>query len=137
MKKRAPNNSIKRKEFHLIDLTLNHPENEDESDIYFTTTESSLPPLDRASNVDSDEDDCRKQHERNSRSHERVRGPGKLHQSKNHVVRQRHTQHDKKPSQENIVISEHLITLASTNNVRAGQTKLQKDYSFDKQRKST
>jgi hypothetical protein len=59
----------------LIDLTLNHQDEnslDNNSEFNFTTTEGSLPPLDRTSEMGSEYGEEAK-HQRNSRSQERTR----------------------------------------------------------------
>mmetsp|Transcript_17757 Transcript_17757/g.20523 ORF Transcript_17757/g.20523 Transcript_17757/m.20523 type:complete len:382 (-) Transcript_17757:8-1153(-) len=120
----------KKRDYKLIDLTLNH--HEEDSDLNFTTTEGSLPPLDRGSNLDSECDEETKLHERYSRSHERVRDSQVL-QGKNHASK-RYTQHEKKASKNNsIVISDNLISLANGDaaNMRSNKLAIHKELSFD------
>ena len=105
---------------------------DDDSEFNFTTTESSLPPLERNSRLGSECGEETKQHERYSRSHERPREPNVAIGVKQ--VSKRYTQHEKKSSNNNsIVIHEQAISLAhgDPQNKRSEQFSIPRDYSFE------
>lgn len=134
LRKRINANTNKRREYKLIDLTINHQE-DDDSEFNFTTTESSLPPLERNSRIGSECGEETKQHERYSRSHERPREPNVAVGMKQ--ISKRYTQHDKKSSNNNsIVINEQAISLAhgDPGNKRSEQLNIHRDYSFENHR---
>lgn len=138
LRKGASKNTHKRREYKLIDLTLNQQDEnalEDGSEFNFTTTESSLPPLDRSSNIGSEADEDAKHHERYSRSHERAREPKSLQPKLRY--KQRKTMNEGDCSKErSIIINETSITLANGNktNMRSDILNIKKDFSFDKHR---
>ena len=136
LRKRITANHNKRREYKLIDLTLN--QEEDDSEFNFTTTESSLPPLERNSRMGSEWDEETKQHERYSRSHERPREPNSQIGIKQ--ASKRYTQHEKKSSKNNsIIINEQSITLAGGDpeNKRSEKLNFKRDYSFDEQKEAS
>lgn len=134
-KKKTSKHVHKRREYNLIDLTLNQNEMEDGSEFNFTTTETSLPPLEKSSKIGSESSNDSKRHERYSRSHERARDQKTL-QAKIHFPK-RQTVHEKDNSNNNsIIINENSITLASGNKInnRSDILSLKKNISFDKKK---
>lgn len=133
LQKKVSKNTHKRREYNMIDLTLNHHEIDDESEFNFTTTEGTLPPLERSSRGGSEIGDDAKAHERYSRSHERVRQPYNL-QLKN-IKDMRKTDHRKNDSsQENSLnISQNAISLVTGNisNNRSDLLNLKSEFSYE------
>lgn len=137
LRKRPNKQAPKRKEYKLIDLTLNHETDSlvDGSECNFTNTENSLPPLDRSSKLGSEPDEENKQHERYSRSHERAREPRALSNKKQPQNRYKQA-NGKTFGNNSIIINDRSITLASgdPHNMRSDKLSIQKEFSFDKQR---
>jgi hypothetical protein len=133
LRKRISKNN-KRKEFELIDLTLNQRDSSEidgnTSEFNFTTTEGSLPPLERSSKCGSELGEDSKHNERYARSHERAREP--LNFQKKTDKKSKHFKNDLS-NNNSILIDEAAISLASgaKSNMRSDILNLQKDLSFD------
>lgn len=136
LRKRVSKNN-KRREYELIDLTLNQKDSSeidgDGSEFNFTTTEGSLPPLERSSKYGSELGEDSKQNERYARSHERAREP--LNFKKKGDKKSKQRQNDLS-NNNSILIDETAISLASgaKSNMRSDILNLQKDLSFDNNR---
>lgn len=133
LQKKPSKNAHKRREYNMIDLTLNHHEIDEESDLNFTITDGSLPPLRRSSqnvSLNGDEED---NHERYSRSHKRERKPQALISKQYQNYRK--TEHRKDESNDfSLNISGNAISLETGNvsNNRSDLLHLQKELSYDK-----
>lgn len=110
--RKKPIKGPKRREYNPIDLTLNHHDDnsfDSYSDLEYAT-EKSLPPLGRSSHLGSEPDDENKQHERNSRSHERTRDIKAL--NSHSKMNQRKTLiNDRGSNKNSIVITEHSVRI--------------------------
>lgn len=128
----------KRKEYKLIDLTLNHQDDngleEDPSELNLTTTEGSLPPLENSSHNGSEKG---KNHNfRYSRSHQRPRETQKLKSNIQGKKRKLFDDNSSTSKKNEIDINEKTISLAmgSKPNMRSDILNMDKSISFENPR---